>query len=105
MISVALASFTGGVSLLQVAPAFAQSAPAPSAHYSVDTTLVGKLLDDPAAAAVIKEFAPTVYSNEQFQAAGRALPLKEIQQYEPDALSDEILAKIQAAFDKIATSG
>jgi para-nitrobenzyl esterase len=101
MISVALASLASGVSLLPVGPAFAESTSVPSAHYSVETTLVGKLLDDPAAAAVIKDLAPTVYSNEQFQAAGRALPLKEIQQYEPDALSNEVLAKIQAAFDKL----
>lgn len=105
MIPIALASLACGVSLLQVAPASAQSAPAPSARYSVETTLVGTLLDDPAAAAIIKELAPTVYGNEQFQAAGRALPLKEIQPYEPDALSNEVLAKIQAAFDKLPQKG
>ena len=88
--------------LLQAAPASAQpAAPAKAEHYSVATTLVGKLLDDPAAAAIIKMYAPTVYENPQFQSDGRALPLKDIQQYEPVALSDEVLAKIQAAFDKL----
>lgn len=94
-----------GVVLLQTVPAFAQAAqPAPAtqpAHYSVSATLVEKLLADPAAAAVLKELVPTVYANDQFQSAGRALTLKEIQQYEPEALSDANLAKIQAAFDKI----
>jgi hypothetical protein len=36
-----------------------------------------------------------------FQTMGRSLTLKAIQQYEPDALSDENLAKIQAEFDKL----
>jgi hypothetical protein len=36
-----------------------------------------------------------------FKTAGRELTLKAIQQYEPDALSDENLARIQAEFDKI----
>lgn len=35
------------------------------------------------------------------RSAGRSLTLKAIQQYEPDALSDENLAKIQAEFDKL----
>ncbi len=59
---------------------------APSAHYSVATTLVGKLLDDPAADAVLKKMIPTVYANEMFKTAGRELTLKQIQQYEPEAL-------------------
>lgn len=92
---------------LLAAPAFAQNAPAPAApaakaaHYSIDATLVGKLLDDPAAVAILKELVPTVYANDQFQTAGRELTLKDIQQFEPEALSDANLAKIQAAFDRI----
>jgi hypothetical protein len=87
-------------------PAFAQAAAAAkSAHYSVSETLVGTLLDDPAAVEILKRMIPTVYANDQFQSAGRTLTLKAIQQYEPDALSDENLAKIQAEFDKIPTKG
>ena len=88
------------------APALAQAAtPAPAAHYSVKDTLVGKLLDDPAAAEILKRMIPTFHANEQFQSDGRALTLKAIQQYEPDALSDANLAKIQAEFDKIPAKG
>ena len=102
VIAMALTSMVGSASLMRSAPAFAQPAPAAKpAHYSVSTTLVEKLLADPAAAAILKEMIPTVYANDQFQSAGRALTLKDIQQYEPEALSDENLAKIQAAFDKI----
>jgi hypothetical protein len=75
------------------------------AHYSVANTTVGKLLDDPAANAILKKMIPTVYANEMFQSQGRELTLKAIQQYEPDALSDENLAKIQAEFDKIPAKG
>jgi para-nitrobenzyl esterase len=78
-----------------------RAADAPAAHYSVNTTLVGKMLDDPAANALLKKLIPTVYANEQFQSAGRELTLKAIQQYEPEALSDANLAKIQAELDKI----
>lgn len=71
------------------------------AHYSVADTPVGKLLDDPAANEILKKLIPTVYANEMFQTQGRTLTLKAIQQYEPDALSDENLAKIQAELDKM----
>jgi len=76
---------------------------APAEHYSVDTTLVGKLLDDPAAAAVLQRMIPTVYANEMFQNMGRDQTLKAIQQYEPTALSDAVLAAIQAELDKLSS--
>lgn len=99
LIALTMASFAAS---LPSAPALAQAAPAAQpAHYSVNDTPAGKLIDDPAAAAILKKMIPTVWANDQFQSAGRDLTLKAIQQYEPDALSDENLAKIQAEFDKI----
>lgn len=90
----------------QFSPAAAQNAaPAPAAHYSVSDTTVGKLLDDPAAVEILKRLIPTVYANEMFQTMGRELTLKAIQQYEPEALSDANLARIQAEFDKIPAKG
>ena len=97
--------------VMAIQPAVASQALAQAAttatqgHYSVSTTPVGKLLDDPAAAEILRRMIPTVYANEMFQTAGRELTLKAIQQYEPDALSDENLAKIQAEFDKIPAKG
>lgn len=82
-------------------PAAAQQAPAP-AHYSVQTTQVGVLLDNPATKAILERMIPTVYANEMFQTMGRSQTLKSIQQYEPVALSDAVLAAIQAEFDKLA---
>jgi hypothetical protein len=87
------------------APAFialpAIAAQPAAAHYSAANTKVGKLLDDPAAAKVLEKLIPTVYANDMFKTAGRELTLKEIQQYEPEALSEANMAKIQAEFDKI----
>ncbi|SRR5690606_20989602 len=69
-------------------------------RYSVETTLVGKLIDDPEAAAVLQKMIPTIWENSMFQTAGRDLTLKAIQQYEP-VLTDAKLAEIQAELDKI----
>ncbi len=89
-----------------IAPAYAADAVAASAaHYSVETTLVGKMLDDPAADALLKKMIPTVYANEMFHTSGRELTLKAIQQYEPEALSDANLAKLQAELNKIPAKG
>jgi hypothetical protein len=98
-LALALVSLASPI-LLSAAPALAEDTAKP-AHYSVSETLVGTLLDDPAAAEILKRLIPTVYANELFHSSGRSLTLKAIQQYEPDALSDENLARIQAEFDKL----
>jgi hypothetical protein len=85
--------------------AIGAEAAAAAAHYSVETTLVGKMLDDPTVNALLKKMIPSVYNNEMFQSMGRDLTLKAIQQYEPEALSDENLAKLQAELDKIPAKG
>jgi hypothetical protein len=95
-----LALATAAATGLPVAAA-AQDAPAP-ATYSVSTTPVGTLLDDPRTKAILERMIPTVYANEMFQTMGRSETLRGIQQYEPVALSNEVLAAIQAEFDKLA---
>ena len=97
LMAMALASAITALPML-AAPALAQAAQ--PAHYSVTDTLVGKLIDDPAAAAILEKLIPTVWANEMFQSMGRELTLKAIQQYET-VLSDAKLAEIQAEFDKI----
>ena len=97
LMALALASAMTALPML-AAPALAQAAQ--PAHYSVTETLVGKLIDDPAAAAILEKLVPTVWANEMFQSMGRELTLKAIQQYET-VLSDAKLAEIQAEFDKI----
>lgn len=100
--SLVLAALAAGALSVTV-PSVAADAALP-AHYSVSTTLIGTLLDDPAAAAVIKKLAPNAFANEMFQTSGRDLTLKGVQQYEQE-FTDENLAKIQAEFDKIPAKG
>jgi hypothetical protein len=100
-----LALLAAGVMAHGVPVAAQSAAPAATAHYSATSTLIGKLLDDPAAAEVLKRMIPGVYANDMFQQSGRTLTLKDVQQYEPDALSDANLAKIQAEFDKFPAKG
>lgn len=89
-----------GIGAAVAAPA-AVAQDARTAHYSVHETKVGKLLDDAAAADILKRLIPTTFANEMFQTLGRDLTLKDVQQYAPDELSDANLEKIQAEFDKI----
>lgn len=96
LMAMALASLT--VAPIAASPAHAEDAAA--AHYSVSETKIARLIDDPAAAAILKELIPTVWANEMFHSMGRDQTLKAIQQFEP-VLTDEKLAEIQAAFDKI----
>lgn len=84
-----------GLTLL-VAPAaaLAQAAPAP-AHYSVATTTIGDLLDDPASKAVLIKYIPEMAKSDQIDMA-RGMTLKDIQQYSPDTLTDKKLADMDA---------
>ncbi|HZF46811.1 MAG TPA: hypothetical protein VEZ26_10765, partial [Sphingomonadaceae bacterium] len=66
LFSAALAIAAGGLVPMMSAPAYAEDAAAHAAHYSVDTTPVGTLLDDPAAVEVLKALIPSVYANEMF---------------------------------------
>lgn len=96
----------GALPLVATQAVGAQAAQAAKpAKYSVNETLVGQMLDDPAANAVLKKMIPTVYANEMFQTMGRDATLKSIQQYEPEALSDENLKKLQAELDKLTPKG
>jgi len=101
-----LVVLAAGALSMGAAPTLAADAPAAApAHYSVEKTHVGTMLDDPAADAILKALIPTVYANEMFKSAGRDLTLRDIQQYEPEALSDANLAKIQAELNKIPAKG
>lgn len=92
--------------VLGAAPAIAGEAAttipaATPGHYSVKETLVGKMLDDPAANELLKKMIPSVYANEMFQTMGRDNTLQGIQQFEPEALKDEVLAKVQTELNKL----
>jgi para-nitrobenzyl esterase len=80
-------------------PAFAD-APAPAAKYSVETTDLGTLMDDPAAKAVLEKHLPGLVGNAQIQMA-RGMTLKALQQYAGDMLTDGRLADVQYDLDKL----
>lgn len=100
-----LAVILGGAVPAMTALAAETAAKQQPGKYSVSTTLVGTMLDDPAANEVLKKMIPTVYANEMFHTMGRESTLAAIQQYEPEALSNENLAKVQAELDKLPAKG
>ena len=71
-------------------------------HYSIESTTIGTLLDDPAAAEILERLIPTVYANDIFQTMGRPNTLRTAQQYESAVLTEEKMQEIQAAFDQLA---
>ena len=83
------------------AAAFAQSAPAAApavavaSHYTAAATPIGTLLDDPAAKAILVKYIPATVNNPQIDMA-RGMTLKDTQQYAPDSLTNDTLAKIDA---------
>jgi hypothetical protein len=106
LMTMALAVSAIGLLTPQTAAYAQEAATSPKpAHYSVTETLVGTLLDDPAAVEILKRLIPTVYADTQFQSNGRSLTLKAIQTFVPDVLNDAMLATIQAEFDKLPAKG
>jgi para-nitrobenzyl esterase len=73
--------------------------------YSVDTTTIGTLLDDPEAAAILERLIPTVYDNDMFRTMGRPNTLRVAQQYEAAVLTEEKMQEIQAELDKLPSNG
>lgn len=86
-----------------VAPAHAEekaSAPAAEAAkpaFSSATTPIGDILDNAEAKAVVEKHLPGFSSHPQIDMA-RGFTLKAVQSFQPDMLTDEVLAKIDADF-------
>jgi len=76
------------------------AAAATAAHYSVDNTPIGDLLDDPNARAVLDTYMPGFSSNDQIDLA-RGMTLRAIQPYAQDTMTDDVLAKIDADLGKL----
>ncbi|MEL1250098.1 hypothetical protein [Aurantiacibacter gilvus] len=98
------AALAAGLSGMAVTPAFAQEEAASEAqeHYSVETTTIATLLDDPESAAILERLIPTVYDNDMFQTMGRPNTLRVAAQYEAAVLTEAKMAEIQAALDELA---
>jgi hypothetical protein len=78
----------------------ATPAPATTAKYSTSQTTIGTLLDDPAARAVLDKYLPSVSHGDQIDMA-RSMTLKDIQQFSPDVITDQILAQVDAELAKL----
>lgn len=100
------ASVLSSLFALPVVGAFADEAVKPAveaavAAFSTETTPLGDILDNPAACAIVDKYVPGMSKSDQIDMA-RAMTLKDIQMYSPDALTDEVLAKMDAEFAKLA---
>jgi len=97
-------ALVGAVAGTMAGPILAEETAEKSAgRYSVETTLIGTLLDDPAAAAILKRLIPDVYSKDMFQTMGRPNTLRTAAQYESE-LTEAKMAEIQAEFDKLPSA-
>lgn len=72
----------------------ATSGPAQAETYSVESTEIGILMDDPAARRLIDRHVPGFSTDQQFDVA-RSMSLRAVQRYAPDKLSDAVLARIE----------
>ncbi len=82
-------------------PASAADAPAAAAaKFNSADSSIGTLLDNPQAKAILEKHIPEFISNPQIEMA-RAMTLKQIQGFAGDALSDEVLARVDADLAKI----
>ncbi len=87
---IALALLTATLPALAQAPNAATSAPA-GKTFSVQTSTVGELLDNPAAKAIFAKYLPSVVANPQLE-LGRAMTLPDIVQYAPEITPDKLAA-------------
>ena len=68
------------------------AAPVPMGKsFSVQTSTIGELLDNPAAKAVFEKYLPEIVANPQLD-QGRAMTLPDIVQYAPEITPDKLAA-------------
>ena len=97
-----------GFALLAATPAWAQvpAAPqtpaqaAPAPKYSIQTSTLGQLLDNPATKAIFEKDFPEVAHHPQLS-EGLGLTLPEVVQYLPDVVTPEKLAAMDAELKTI----
>ena len=69
-------------------------------RYSTSTTLIGTLMADPAAKAVLEKHIPEMLAKPGFARAAD-LTLQQVQRYNPPDLSEQVLAEIDEDLAKI----
>ena len=89
-----------------VTETYAQSSTSPppasaaQSHYNTSDTDIGTLLDDPAARAIVDKYIPGFSAGPQIDMA-RGMTLKDVQQYAPDKITDQVLAQIDSELAKL----
>ena len=82
------------------AAAQAPAAPAAASAYTTADTSIGDLIDNPATKAVLDKHLPGFAGNPQIDMA-RGMTLKQIQAFAGDAVTDDVLARIDADLAKL----
>jgi para-nitrobenzyl esterase len=88
--------------LLAASPAFAQTPAlaAPAARYSVQTSTLGQLLENPQTKALLEKHFPEVAHHPQLN-EGLGLTLPDVVQYLPDVVTPPKLAAMDAELKAI----
>lgn len=90
--------------LMAAIPAYAQTpepaAAAPAPHYSVQTSTLGQLLDNPETKALLEKHFPQVAHHPQLN-EGLGLTLPDVVQYLPDVVTPPKLAAMDAELKAI----
>lgn len=94
-----------GLALLVASPAWAQEAQAPAqteaaSKYSIKTSKLGALLDNPATKALFEKYFPEVVHHPQIN-EGLDLTLPDVVQYLPDVVTPEKLAAMDTELKAI----
>ncbi len=71
--------------------------------YTTGSTVVGTILDDADARAIVDKHLPGFSTNPQID-QGRGFTLNFMQKFDRDAISDEVLASINADFEQLANT-
>jgi hypothetical protein len=91
------------VALAALALTAAPTSVVAQAVLSTSETNIGDLLDNPATKAIIEAHLPGFSANPQVEMA-RGMTLKVVQQFAPDQITDERLAKIDADLAKLSAA-
>lgn len=85
--------------LLTAVPALAQTAPATTpaaaAKYSIQTSTLGELADNPQTRPIFEKYFPEVLHHPQFE-EGRGLTMPDAVQYLPDVVTPQKMAAMDA---------
>lgn len=95
-----LIALAGALIAIPAAGSALASEPSPpqtatAAKFSTAASTIGDLIDNAEAKAVLMKYIPDLVGNAQIEMA-RSMTLKQIQGFAGDALSDAVLAKIDA---------